>query len=168
MSDGRDGEDEFVDAGQGQNDPAANRWLVRCYRTALADYRLDRGHFMAPVVAMLVESAVFLTNPGGVQCCGMDAQCAEEYDTMNAHIWQRLCTVIADDEVEVLEPVVANIVGEEYEREFATPVDRAAAAFATIIEAEFAVGLPISPAEGVEKASSLIWERLRGVSTFHA
>jgi len=123
---------------------------------------------MAPVVAMLVESAVFLTNPGAVQCCGMDAQCAEEYDTMRAHIWQRLCTVIADDDLDVSESVVAVIVREEYEREFCTPADRGAAAFATIIEAEFAVGLPTAAAEEIEKASSLIWERLRGVSTFHA
>jgi len=168
MSDGRNGEAEFVNEGRQQSDSAPNRWLVRCYRTALADYRLARGNYMAPVVAMLVESAVFLTNPGDVQCCGMDAQCAEEYDTMNAHIWQRLCRVIADDDMEASEPVVANIVREEFEREFATPVDRTAAAFATIIEAELAVGLPISPAEEIEKASSLIWERLRGVSTFHA
>jgi hypothetical protein len=114
--------------------------VTSMFSIALADYRLERGHILQPVLAMIIESATMLVNPAGVQVCGEDAQCAGEYDLMNARIWFRLCASAIEDEDHVLEPaLVRTVFAEEFQREFEAIVPdlELEAEFWDVITAEF-------------------------------
>ena len=141
--------------------PSAARQRERAYRRALADFRLDRGHCVEPVIARIVEAAVFLVDPAGVLFLGENPECAEEYDAMSARVWRRLCDAV-DEGAEVSGVDVHQIVAEEHEREF---VSQSALdlAFASIVSAEFKIPLPTYTTPEVDEVAALIWRRLCAV-----
>jgi hypothetical protein len=141
------------------------------YRIALADYRLERGHILQPVLAMIVESSTFLVNPAGVQFCGEDAQCAGEYDRMNARIWFRLCATALDADDHFLKAnVVRTVVVEEFEGAFdvAVPDPEVDHQFWDVITTEFGDEPTVSTevAEDVALWVRLICTRLCQIEKF--
>ena len=132
--------------------------LTMKYRTALEAFRAGDARPFQVYLAGVLNAASVLLDPGQVMILGCDPTAGDQYDVVNAQVWDRLCDAERNGVIDG--PKVHEILMSEYGSNFGGWVESVSSEDGTVASGAEHEGTPADAPAGTAKMAEMLWHRL--------